>query len=148
MLKGRAAVSIEVREFVLFAIVGGVAAAVNILARVLFNVAVPFEAAIILAFPVALTVAFVLNRHLVFSAGNGDVAIQYWRFFLVNLVALAMVWTVSVLLVRILFPAVGFIWHAELIGHTLGVLSPIIGSYYGHKYFSFQGPQGVHGGPP
>ena len=130
--------TIEAREFVLFVIVGGVAAAVNILARLLFNVAVSFEMAVILAFPVALTVAFVLFRHLVVAAGEGAVAIQYWRFFLVNIVALAMVWTVSVILVRVLFPAVAFTWHAELIGHTLGVLSPIIGSYYGHKYFSFK----------
>jgi putative flippase GtrA len=129
---------VKAPQFVLFVIAGGTAALVNIVARLLFNVVTSFETAVVLAFPLGLTTAFMLNRSLVFDASEGNATQQYARFFVVNIAGLAVIWVVSVLLVRILFPAVGFTWHAKLIGHTIGVLSPIVVSYYGHKHYSFR----------
>jgi putative flippase GtrA len=123
--------------FFRFMLVGGVAAIVNILARIIINLETLYEAAIALAFPIALTTAFVLNRAYVFHAANGAVARQYFRFTLVNLVALAPVWIISFGLARWFFPLIGFEWHAYTVAHTIGVLSLVAASYLWHKLFTF-----------
>jgi putative flippase GtrA len=56
----------------------------------------------------------------------------------VNLLALVQVWLISVGLVRLVFPAIGFIWQAETMAHAIGVVSPVITSYFAHKYYSFR----------
>ena len=124
--------------FLRFAIVGALAAGLNIAVRALLGSYMPFEAAVALAFPVALTFAFAANRRWVFAHDLPDWRIAYWRFFVVNIAALAQVWLISVGLYRLIFPVVGFTWHAELIAHTLGVLSPVVTSYYAHKHYSFK----------
>jgi putative flippase GtrA len=129
---------LRVKPFVGFAIVGAVAAATNVVARIAFQIVVPYEMAIVLAFPFGLTTAFILNSRYVFGAGRSGTAAAYWRFTFVNLVALVQVWIVSVLLDRVAFPGLGFTWHAETTAHTLGVLSPVLTSYFAHKHFSFR----------
>ena len=64
-------------------------------------------------------------------------ASEYTRFALVNLAAVAQVWVVSVGLARLVFPAIGFTWHAEIVAHVIGVVVPVFTSYLGHKHFSF-----------
>ena len=124
------------RRFVTFILVGGLAAAVNIVARAAFSLVAPFSVAITLAFFIALTLAFTLNRIYVF--GNlGNRAHQFWRFLVVNLAALVQTWGVSMLLVRYILPGIGEGWQPELVAHTIGVLSPVVTSYVAHKHFTF-----------
>ena len=125
-------------HFVRFIIIGAVAAAVNVGARAALNQYVAFEWAIVLAFPIALTFAFIANRRWVFTSEIPAWYVSYWRFLLVNLAALVQVWVISVGLARLVFPTIGLTWHAELIAHTVGVLSPVITSYYAHKHYSFK----------
>lgn len=125
------------RDFLLFAAIGAFAAAVNVGARVLFSRWTGYEAAIALAFPVALVTAFVLNRLFVFRPEGGDWRGQLFRFLLVNLAALAQVFLVSLLLARILFPAIGMTLQPELVAHAIGVASPILTSYWAHRHFTF-----------
>lgn len=117
--------------------IGGLAAALNVGARILVDQYVSYDAAIVIAFFVALTFAFTLNRIYVFTQGAGGIPKQYSRFLLINLVALAQVWAISVGLARWLFPAVGFDWHAETVAHAIGVFSPVATSFFLHKHFSF-----------
>ncbi len=117
---------------------GGIAAAVNIGSRLLFNRVMPYEAAVVVAYVCGMTVAFLLNRAFVFQgASKGRASRQTWRFALVNLAALAQVWVVGVGLARIVFLKIGFVWHAELVAHSIAVASPVVTSYFAHKYFSF-----------
>jgi putative flippase GtrA len=125
------------RSFVLFIAVGALSAGINIGARIVFNLFVPFALAIILAFAVGLTTAFVLNKIIVFQSTGGSIATQYVRFALVNLVALFQVWIVSMSLARILFPSIGFSFHPDTIAHLIGVASPALTSYWAHREFSF-----------
>jgi putative flippase GtrA len=127
----------EKRRLLLFIGIGGFASLVNLVARILFDGFTSYEVAILLAFPVALTTAFLLNRALVFDASSGDWRRQYWRFLLVNLIALVQVFLISIAFARLIFPAVGFDWHAETIAHAIGLASPILTSYWAHKHFSF-----------
>jgi putative flippase GtrA len=124
------------RQFARFVLVGGFAAAINVLVRLLMSSVMPFEAAIVVAFVVALAVAFGLNRWLVFRT-TGRAGQQFQRFLVVNLLALGQVWLISVALARWGLPAMHFTWHAETVAHVIGVASPVVTSYFAHKHFSF-----------
>ena len=127
----------EARRFLAFLLTGGVAAAVNVLSRVVFGLAVPYEAAVALAYLVGMTTAFFLARMFVFAGSGRSLRVEYGRFALVNVAALVQVLAVSVGLAKLLFPALHLTWNADLIAHPIGVLSPVLVSYQGHKRFSF-----------
>jgi putative flippase GtrA len=132
----------EHRRFALFLVVGGFAALVNILSRFPLNLVMPYEAAIVVAYVCGMTTAYALNRIFVFAQSGRTVGDEYVRFTLVNLVAVAQVWLVSVGLARLVFPAIGFAWHPETVAHVIGVAVPAYTSYLGHKYFSFAAAKG------
>ena len=128
----------ERARFVRFLVTGGIAAGANILSRILLDWVVTYEIAVTLAYLVGMTTAFVLARVFVFETGAGGVRGQYLRFALVNVVAFAQVWIVSIGLDRFVFPAVGWTWHAATLAHAVGVVSPVAASYVGHRKFSFR----------
>lgn len=123
--------------FVRFAFSGGVAAAANVLSRIALSQAMDYTIAIVVAYLIGMTTAYVLMKLFVFDRSGRGVTHEYFRFGLVNLVALAQVWLVSVALARLVFPASGFEFHADTIAHVIGVLSPVATSYFMHKYFTF-----------
>ena len=127
----------ETRRFLAFLLTGGVAAAANVVSRAVFGLVMPYELAVTVAYLVGMTTAFLLARIFVFSGSGRSLHVEYGRFALVNVAALVQVLAVSVLLARVVFPAVGLAWHAEIIAHVIGVLSPVLASYQGHKRFSF-----------
>ena len=124
-------------QFARFVVAGGVAAAVNIAARLVLSQVISFEIAVVFAYLVGMATAFVLTRELVFSRSRRSVRSEAFRFAVVNAVALMQVWIVSVALAEWLFPKLGLVWHSELIAHLIGVLSPVALSYVGHKRFTF-----------
>jgi putative flippase GtrA len=127
-----------------FLLTGGASAAVAAVARWLLDLVLSYEAAVALSYLFGMTVAFVLARLFVFGSPDSARADwsgargEYARFALVNAVAFAQVWLVSVGLARLLFPAVGFEWHADTVAHLIGLASPVWTSYLGHKHFSFR----------
>jgi putative flippase GtrA len=123
--------------FLRFAISGGIAALVNIIARIVLSQVMSYSAAIVIAYLVGMTTAYILMLLFVFSASGSSVANEYLRFGLVNLIALAQVWLVSIGLADWCFPGIGFSWHSHTVAHIVGVLSPIVTSYFGHKSFTF-----------
>jgi putative flippase GtrA len=127
----------EIRRFAMFLAAGGTAAIVNIVSRIAINLIVSYEIAIVLAYLAGMTVAYTLNKYFVFLSPDRKITAEYARFALVNLAGVVQVWCVSVGLARLLFPAIGFAWHAETVAHIIGVASPVYTSYIGHKYFSF-----------
>lgn len=129
----------EAHAFAAFVVSGGVAAGVNVVSRYVLSRWLTFEAAVAVAFVLAMTTAFLLNRAFVFRSSARWIG-QYGRFAVVNLIAFVQVFLVSESLVRLLFPAVGLRWHPLEIGHLVGVMSPIVTSYYAHKHFTFRGP--------
>lgn len=123
--------------FVRFLAFGGFSAGVNLSARFLLQPLLGFEAAVAVAYLIGMVVAYNLFRMFVFGESNRSVASEAWRFTLVNLVAMALVWTISVGLARGLFPAIGFTWRADDIAHFIGVLTPAVTSWIGHKKYTF-----------
>jgi putative flippase GtrA len=124
-------------EFLKFLMTGGLAALANLASRYALNLVMPFEAAVVAAYLIGMTTAYILARLFVFQRSGRSVASEVRRFAIVNVVALAIVWLVSVGLARLLFPAVGFTWHADDIAHLIGVLSTAVSSYFGHRLYTF-----------
>jgi putative flippase GtrA len=124
-------------EFLKFLMTGGLAALANLASRYALNLIMPFEAAVAVAYLIGMTTAYDLARLYVFQRSGRSVASEFRRFAIVNVVALAIVWLVSVGLARLLFPAVGFAWHADDIAHLIGVLSTAVSSYFGHRLYTF-----------
>lgn len=126
------------RQFLAFLAVSGLAAAANVGSRVAFDLAMPYTAAIVCAFCVGISVAFVLNKLLVFRQATRPVPQQMFWFLLINLTALLQTLCVSLLLVHWVFPLLGFDTHAETVAHGIGVAIPAVTSFFGHRYFSFR----------
>lgn len=127
----------ERRRFLLFVGIGAFAAGVNLVARLVLNLVMPYEAAILVGYPFGMTTAFLLNRTFLFEGSALGWHVQYARFALVNVVALGQIFLVSVLLDRLLLPWIGWTWHADTVAHAVGLASPIVTSYWAHKHFSF-----------
>ena len=125
-------------ELVRFVLSGGAAAAANVVSRILFSQVMPYSPAIILSYGVGMLTAYLLMRRFVFSASGRRTRDEAWRFALVNAVAAAQVWAVSLLLARWLLPALGWSWQAETLAHMAGVGSTVLTSYAMHKAFTFR----------
>jgi len=126
------------RRFLMFLVSGGVAAAANILSRVLFGLWVPYWASIVLAYLVGLATAFVLMRTLAFTTSRNATHAQAMWFVLVNLVGLLQTFIISLVLAHWLFPMMGFERGAATVAHAIGVIVPVLTSYLGHKHLSFR----------
>ena len=126
------------RQFLLFLITGGLAALVNVISRVGFSQLLRFELAVLLAYGVGMLTAYVLARKFVFLQSRTSVRRSFAAFALVNLFAVLQTWLVSVGLRNWLLPLLGIVVLSDLIAHSVGVLVPVVSSYFGHKHISFR----------
>jgi putative flippase GtrA len=126
------------RQFLVFLLTGGFAAAVNFGSRILYNRAMPFSSAVICAYVTGMITAFVLAKLFVFRESRQATHHAAGWFILVNVVAVAQTWTISMLLVKWGLPALGVTAFAREIAHGIGVVVPVFSSYLGHKHFSFR----------
>lgn len=125
-------------QFLRFTLAGGIAAAANYGSRFVFSAWVAFPVAIVLAYLVGMTIAFVLMRQHVFDGRGKPVGRQVLWFTTFNLLAVIQTLIVSLLLARWLLPAIGVEQHVEAIAHLVGVIFPIGTSYLGHRYATFR----------
>lgn len=126
------------KQFLYFLLSGGAAAGLNWGSRFLFSEIFSFEVAVVLAFFVGLLSGFVLMRVFVFDGVNKPVAPQMGKYVAVNMFALLQTLLISLLLARWLLPSVGISDHAEALGHLVGVLVPVVTSYFFHKFYTFR----------
>ena len=128
------------REFILFLITGGIAALLNIISRIGFSRFVRFELAVLLAYGIGMITAYALARRFVFVSSQASIRRSFAGFALVNLLAVLQTWLVSVGLRNWLLPLLGIVLFRELIAHSVGVIVPVVSSYFGHKHLSFRSP--------
>lgn len=126
------------KNFLMFLLTGGFAAAVNWGSRIVYNRWMPYSAAIVVAYITGMITAFVLAKMFVFTQSKQSTHRSAFFFTLVNLVAVVQTWAVSVGLAYYVFPKVGMTWHQRDIAHLVGVVVPVFTSYIGHKKFSFR----------
>ena len=124
-------------SFLLFVLVGGFAAAINFGSRILLSLAMPYIAAITIAYLLGMLTAFVLNRRFVFTNASRPVAHQAALFTAVNAFALAQTIAISLIFSRFVFPWMGMAFHPETVAHALGVAAPVVTSYFAHKNLTF-----------
>jgi len=124
----------------MFLFTGGVAAIVNVISRVGFSQLLRFELAVLLAYCVGMLTAYVLARKFVFLQSRTSVRRSFAAFALVNLFAVLQTWLVSVGLRNWLLPLLGIVVLTDLIAHGIGVVVPVLSSYFGHKHISFREP--------
>jgi putative flippase GtrA len=124
-------------EFIRFIATGGTAAIVNVVSRYALSFMLSYQISIVIAYLIGMTTAFALAKWFVFAQSGRSSSNEYIRFALVNVVALIQVWAVSMVLDIFIFPMIGWEWNAQTLAHIIGVASPVITSYYGHKLFTF-----------
>lgn len=121
-----------------FLLTGGFAAAVNFGSRIFYNQWIGFSSAVILAYLTGMVTAFVLAKLLVFTESQQSLKRSGAFFVLVNVVAIAQTWAISMGLAYYLLPRLGVMQHAREIAHAVGVAVPVFTSYLGHKRWSFR----------
>jgi putative flippase GtrA len=126
------------KQFWRFLVAGAVAAAANFGSRFVFSLWVRYEWAIVLAFFVGLAVGFLLMRGYVFNAADKPFGRQAIIFSAVNLLALLQTLLVSLALDRWLLPALGVVSRTEALAHLVGILVPMVTSYFGHRMATFK----------
>lgn len=124
-------------EFAQYIAVGGVSAAVNLLARFLLDFALPFEVAVVLAYGVGMATGFALFQLVLFRGRSMMQRHRIVRFAWVNLFGVTLAWAVSSVMARQLLPAIGWDWRPFEIAHLAGVAAPAISSYFLNKYYTF-----------
>ncbi|SLM25545.1 GtrA family protein [Stenotrophomonas indicatrix] len=125
------------RQFLLFLIAGGTAAAINFGSRILFSQYMHYVPAIVLAYCLGMITAFTLNKLFVFEHAGNRLHHQILWFVLINLAAVVQTILISLLFARYVFPWSGIDFHNETLAHGIGVAVPVVTSYVGHKYLSF-----------
>ena len=126
------------RQFLVFLITGGLAAAVNFGSRIVYNQWVPFSFAVILAYLTGMITAFLLARTFVFRDGSQSINRSATFFVLVNAVAVLQTWGISMLLAYYVLGWLGVTRFVPEIAHAVGVALPVFTSYLGHKRWSFK----------
>ena len=125
-------------RFLRFLVSGALAALVNFGSRIVFSLWLPYPTAIVLAWLAGLTSGFLLMRTLAFSDATNQTWSQVVWFIGINLLALLQTLVISLVTARWILPAAGVSTHAETIAHAIGVLVPVVTSYFGHKHLSFR----------
>ena len=126
------------RQFAVFVLTGGTAAAVNFASRILYSHWTGFSTAIVLAYLTGMITAFVLAKLFVFKNSRQGIGRSALIFSLVNVVAVAQTWAISMLLAYYLLPWLGITRFVLEISHAAGVAVPVFTSYIGHKHWSFK----------
>lgn len=124
------------RQFLLFLMVGGLAAFLHWLARIALSHWFSFSVAVVLAYCVGMAVAFSLNALFVFPSSDKPRHLQARDFVLVNLAFLPVVWGVSVLIER---PVAEWgVPYPQAVAHGIAVVLPTLLTFLIYKFFAFK----------
>jgi putative flippase GtrA len=126
------------REFVLFLLTGGTAAAVNFCSRFFYNQWFSFSTSIVIAYITGMITAYLLAKAFVFKASKQTVSRSIFFFVLINIFAVLQTWAISMWLAYQALPALHIIEYSHEIAHAIGIVIPVFTSYIGHKRFSFK----------
>lgn len=126
------------KQFFLFILTGGFAAAVNFTSRIIFNQWFSFSISIIFAYIAGMITAYLLAKFFVFKGSKQSASKSIFWFIAVNVFAVMQTLIVSIFLASYLLPLIGVMrWKLE-IAHAIGVILPVFTSYVGHKKLSFR----------
>ena len=125
-------------QIVRFLLLGGLAAAINWLVRFPMSLALPFPAAVFLAYLVGMSAGFTLYRAYVFPNSPQSIGIQIALFLIVNAVGAGVVMAISLVMLEYVLPALGWRILPEAFAHGTGIGVGAVVNFIGHKYLSFR----------
>lgn len=125
-------------QFSFFLLSGALASILNWSSRFLFSQFFNFQTSIVLAFIVGLLSGFILMRLFVFKKSQNSIKFQVLGYLIINMLALAQTFAVSVLMLNVLLRFIEDKAISEAISHGMGIVVPVFTSYLGHKHFSFR----------
>ena len=126
------------KQFISFLITGGIAATVNFLSRIFYNQYCSFSASVIFAYLTGMVTGFILAKMFVFQSSTQTIKQSAIIFALVNVIAAAQTWAISMGLNFYILPALGFQKYVAEIASAIGIAFPVFTSYLGHKRWSFK----------
>lgn len=126
------------RQFLGFLAVGGFAALLHWLSRLLLSTWMPFPWAVAIAYCVGMAVAFLLNSLFVFPNSVKPRSAQARDFVLVNLAFFPLVWAVSIY-VNAGLKALGMTNHSEEFAHAIAISVPLLATFLLYKFVAFKG---------
>ena len=120
-------------QLVRFSIVGGTGYVINlaVYSVLVEGLNVDYIAAAVIAFCVAVTNNFLMNRHWTFKATHGRASFQAPRFLVVSLFALGL----NLLVLELL---VGLVGVHEIMGQAAAILAATPLNFTGNKLWSFR----------
>lgn len=131
-------ISILSKQFSIFLFVGAIAACVNFFSRIVLSLLLPFSYAVFSAYFFGMVAAFIMNKLYVFKSTKINSLTSAKRFVFINFLAVAQTWMISFCLVEFVFPDFGLVNYSEEIAHAIGIMVPVLTSYFGHKYWTFK----------
>lgn len=128
----------KTKQFLLFLLTGGFAAAVNFFSRIVYNWYFSFSIAVVLAYLSGMVIAFTLAKIFVFQNTQNSLSKSTITFVIINIFAVLQTLLISLLLVNFILPALNWNFYKYEFAHALGVAFPVFTSYLGHKYYTFK----------
>ncbi|TQP79772.1 GtrA family protein [Vibrio cholerae] len=127
------------KQFIAFALTGGLAAAVNFSTRILFNYHFSFSISIILAYILGMATAFLLAKLYVFQGSKNSIQKSIFWFIIINIFSVLQTWAISMWMYNQVLELLNINtpFNRE-ISHALGVIFPVFTSFIGHKYLTFK----------
>jgi len=126
------------QQFVTFLITGGIAATINFLARIFYNQYYSFSASVLFAYLTGMVTAYILAKIFVFKSSTQSIKRSAMIFALVNVLAAAQTWFISMGLNFYILPILGVQMYAPEIASAIGIAFPVFTSYLGHRRWSFK----------
>jgi len=125
------------KQFLGFLAVGGVAAFLHWLSRIMLSNWLSFSWAVTIAYAVGILVAFTLNSFLVFPRSEKPRNKQARDFVLVNLSFFPVVWLASIAISHAL-QALGMVRYTQALAHGIAVAIPMVATFLIYKFFTFK----------
>jgi putative flippase GtrA len=125
------------KQFVGFLFVGMAAAFLHWLARLLLSIWLPFSSAVVIAYAVGMTVAFILNRIYIFPISDKAKSAQVRDFILVNLSFFPVVWYFS-LKINNWLNALDIGIYSESLAHAIAISLPMFLTFLIYKFLTFR----------
>mgnify|MGYP000539474371 CR=1 FL=1 len=126
------------KEFFSFIFAGGIAALANFLSRIFLNNFFSFSISIFIAYCNAMLIAYFLMKLFVFKSSNTTYFKSSLYFIIINLLAVIQTLIVSLFLANFFLPSLNIQNNIYEIAHAVGIIIPVITSYYGHKFITFK----------
>lgn len=124
------------KQFLGFLAVGGLAAFLHWLSRIILSAWMSFSDAVIVAYAIGMSVAFILNSFFVFPKSDKPKYKQARDFVIVNLAFLPVVWGSSMAFEHGL-RSIG-VAYSQALAHGIAVAMPMFATFLIYKFFAFK----------